>query len=293
MSAKKPAGANPTWKVHDHGKVSFEGDEKDNCEVLSYAYSYERLGLYYLTNKSPQHFCDLHLIWGTKEGARWWSAAYYTAPGDSALTMDTTRSMIDADTYSGRNEGIAYDSMGNAIMDAQQGFSDKLNLTDGGYVVYFGDPRPDAELRNEAKTFQHGMEHFKDRIGRKRNLECWLLGPVSLVEGDKLWGSFVAKLQGRFEKNLGYQPCTLLMSHYVQDGSISDGNYHAGVLEGAWEETSAPTEGFARRQNSQIIKDIRHAVVEMPLPAFARGVVWKLEQHEVKRTMCQAKAMSG
>jgi hypothetical protein len=271
-----------TWKVHDHGKVTFVWNEQDNCEELSHSFSYERIGLYYLTKRAPQHFCDLHLMWGTNVGARYWSAAYYTPPGGSGLSNDTTRNMIDANTFSGKDEGVAYDAMGHPMMDAQQGFSDKLDLLDGGYVVYFGDPRSDAELREQAKTFRNGKEHFKDRIGRKRNLECWLLGPVSLIAGEQLWGSIVARLHGRFEKDQGFQPCSLFQSHYVQDGSVSLGRYYEGALQGHWEGG-----------DSDEIKTIRKSVSVLPLPANANGVVWKLEQYETKRTMCQAKAMSG
>jgi hypothetical protein len=271
-----------TWKVHDHGKVNFVWDEQNNCEELSHSFSYERLGLYYLTKKAPQHFCDLHLMWGTNEGARYWSAAYYTATGDSGLTMDTTRNRMDELAFSGKDEGIAYDAMGRPVMDPQQGFSDKLDLLDGGYVVYFGDPRPDAELRDQAKTFKGGMEHFRDRIGRKRNLECWLLGPVSLIAGEQLWGSIVARLHGRFEKDQGYQPCTLWQSNYVQDGSVSIGRYYEGTLKGSWEGP-----------DSEEVKTTRKAVRTLRLPTYARVVVWKLEQFANKRTMCQAKAMSG
>jgi hypothetical protein len=51
-----------TWKVHDHGVVTSEWDEKDQCEVLAHVFSYERVGLYYNTKKGPQHFCDLHMM---------------------------------------------------------------------------------------------------------------------------------------------------------------------------------------------------------------------------------------
>src|SRR5262249_52884771 len=94
------------WKVHDHGKVTFVWDTDDECEALSQAFSYERLGLYYQTRNGPQVFCHLHLMWGTHVGARFWGAAYYTAPGDSALSMDTTRNRMDALAWTGNYEGI-------------------------------------------------------------------------------------------------------------------------------------------------------------------------------------------
>jgi hypothetical protein len=273
------------WKVHDHGKVTFVWDQQDRCEELSHSFSYERLGLYYLTKKVPQHFCDLHLMWGTNVGARYWSAAYYTKPGDSGLSMDTTRSMADTDRFSGKVVEMHYDAMGNPITDQYDGLSEKLDLLDGGYVVYIGDPRSDAELSHQAQTFHNGKQHFKDRIGRKRDLECWLLGPVSLIAGGFLWGSIVVKLQGRFEKNQGFQHCSLWGSHYCQDGSVSasTGDYHGGSLQGRWEGDDPNEE----------TKILRQAPTPLDLPPYANGVVWKREQYEHNRTMCQAKAMAG
>jgi len=272
------------WKVHDNGKVSYVWDMEDKCEALGHWYSYERLGLYYKTRNGPQPLCHVHLMWETHVNMRLEHTGCYTAPGDSALSLDTTRNAMDMLAFSGKNEGIAHDAMGRPVMDPQEGYSERLDLLNGGYVVYFGDPRPDAELKRQAKTFQGGMKHLGDRIGHVRNVECWLLGPVSLMAGQKLYGSIVAKLRGRFEKGLGFQPCTLLWSHYAQDGKV-DGptnSYVEGDLKGYWEGTG-----------KEVVKLIRMSTFELPLPSYATGVVWKVEQFRNGRTMCQAKGMSG
>lgn len=272
------------WKVHDHGKVSYVWDTEDKCEALGHWYSYERLGLYYRTRNGVQPFCHLHFMWETNINVRICAESHYTAPGDSALTMDTTRNLMDALAMSSKDEGIAYDALDRPVMDQQQGFSDKLDLRNGGVVVYFGDLRPDAELKRQAKTFQGGMKHLAGRIGHVRNLECWLLGPVSLVAGGQLYGSIVAKLRGRFENGLDFQPCTLWQSSYAQDGKVDDatGGYYGGKLQGKWEGVS-----------SIEVNTIRSTVFPLQLPSFASGVVWKLEQYKNGRTMCQAKGMSG
>src|SRR5262245_57768846 len=101
------------WKVHDEGKVTFVWDTEDKCEALGHWYSYERLGLYYRTRNGLQPFCRLHLSWGTNTIVRlMWAGAYYTAPGDSALSMDTSRNRMDLLKWSGKDEGIAYDASG-------------------------------------------------------------------------------------------------------------------------------------------------------------------------------------
>src|SRR5262249_44365477 len=158
-------------------KVSYVWDTEEKCEALSHSYSYERLGLYYRTRHGLKPLCHVHFTWETHINLRIRAEACYTAPGDSRLTMDTTRNAMDMVAWSGQDEGIAYDVMGRPIMDAQEGYSDKLDVLNGGFVVYFGDPRPDKELLKQAKTFQGGRKHLSDRIGRTRNLECWLLGP--------------------------------------------------------------------------------------------------------------------
>ena len=270
------------WKVHDNGKVTFVWDEQDECEALTQSFSYERLGLYYVTRNGQQLFCHLHLMWGTNEAVRWWAAAYYTAPGDSGQSIDTTRSLMDVVAFTGQDEGIIYDGAGHPVMSQQEGYSDKLDLLNGGYVVYFGDPRPDAQLISQAKTFQGGMKRLGSRIRHMRNVECWLLGPVSLVAGGQLYGSIVAKLRGRFERGTGFQPCTLWQSAYAQDGSVGDGRYYEGTLSGNWE-------GIC----SDKVNSIRSDISPLPLPSYAKGVVWKLEQFANGRTMCQAKSMSG
>jgi hypothetical protein len=273
------------YKVRDHGKVTFVWDEDDHCEALDHGYSYERLGLYYRTRNGPQPLCNLHLWWITNTIVfQWGAAAYYTAPGDSALSTDTTRNSMDLLAWSGEDEGIAYDAMGRPVMDPQEGYSDKLDLLNGGYVVYFGDPRPDAELIRQAKTLHGGMKRLGGRTGHSRNVEFWLLGPVSLIAGQQLYGSIVAKFSGRFEQGMGFQPCTLSQSHYAQDGSFdyAFGTYHEGRLQWNWEEKC-----------SEEVKVIRSNLSPLPLPSHARGVVWKLEQYANRRSMCQAKAMSG
>jgi hypothetical protein len=262
-----------TWKVHDHGKVTSEWNEQDDCELLHHVFSYMRIGLYYNTKKGTQNFCDLHMMWGMDRGDDWWHGAYYTKPGDSSMNIDTTRDSVDADYYMGISDGtrIYYDKMDHAIV-GPKGFSDRLALTDGGKAVYYGDPRPDVELERWAKSIKDGMKEYQDRIGKKRNVEYWMLGPVSLLEGDPLMGSLVAKLEGRFEKDQGYQPCTLWTSHYVQ----------GDILKGQW-EGSDPVE----------VRAIRSALAAMKLPSFATSIVWKLEQYKTHLSMCQAKGLSG
>ena len=124
-------------------------------------------------------------------------------------------------------------------MDPQRGYTDKLDLLNGGYLTYFGDPRPDAELIRQAKTIQGGMKRLGGRIRHSRNVEFWLLGPVSVIAGQQLYGSIVAKVHGRFEEGMGFQPCTLWHSPYAQDGSVDDafGVYHEGKLQWNWEGT--------------------------------------------------------
>ncbi|HWB14340.1 MAG TPA: hypothetical protein VG826_34260 [Pirellulales bacterium] len=270
------------WKVHDHGKVTYVWDTEDKCEALSHKYSYERLGLYYRTRTGLQPFCHLHFTWEMHVDFRIRAEACYTAPGESRLTIDTTRNAMDLLAFSGQDEGIAYDAMGKPVMDPQEGYSDRLDLLNGGYVVYFGDPRPDMELVRQAKTFQGGMRRLGGRIGHTRNLECWLLGPVSLVAGQQLYGSIVAKLRGRFENGMGFQPCTLWQSHYAQDGKAYEGYYTEGTLKGAWEGA-----------DSEEVKMIRSNLSPLPLPSYASRVVWKVEQYRFGRTMCETKAMSG
>jgi hypothetical protein len=263
-----------TWKIHDHGKVTAEWNEEDKCEMLHHVFSYERIGLYFNTKKGPQNFCDLHMMWGLDAGDRWWDAAYYTKPGDSSMNIDTSRDKVDADYFVGTGDGtrIYYDKMDHANV-GPKGFSDRLALSDGGEVIYFGDLRPDAELEREAHTIKDGMKKLSDRIGKKRAVECWMLGPVSLLEGDTLLGSLVAKLEGRFEKDQGFQPCSLWSSHYLQDDT------RKGHLGGG---SDAPE-----------VEAIRSALAAMKLPNFATGVVWKRDQYETRLSMCQAKALSG
>jgi hypothetical protein len=119
----------------------------------------------------------------------------------------------------------------------------------------------------------NGKALFKDRIGKKRNLEFWMLGPVSLLDGDPLLGSLVAKLEGRFEKDQGFQPCTLWYSHYVQDD----------ILGTHYKQEPASVEERA----------IRSALAALKLPSSATSVVWKLEQYKTHLSMCQAKGLSG
>lgn len=270
------------WKVHDHGKVTSIWDMDDKCEALSHSYSYERLGLYFRTGNGFQPICHLHFMWETRINLRISADACYTAPGDSRLTMDTTRNAMDLLAFSGQNEGIAYDAMGKPIMDVQEGYSEKLDLLNGGYVVYFGDPRPDAELVREAKTFQGGMQRLAHKIRHPRNLECWLLGPVSLVAGQKLYGSIVVKIRGSFESGQGFHPCTLWQSHYAQDGKVYDRSYLEGDLKGSWD-------GIGSEKTNMI----RSNLFPLPLPSHASGVAWKVEHYRNGRTMCQALGMSG
>ena len=128
------------------------------------------------------------------------------------------------------------------------------------------------------------MKRLGGRIRHSRNVEFWLQGPVSLIAGQQLYGSIVAKVHGRFEEGMGFQPCTLWQSPYAQDGSFDDafGVYHEGKLQWNWEGTC-----------SEEVKKLRSNLSPLPLPGSARGVLWKLEQYANRRSMCQAKAMSG
>jgi hypothetical protein len=276
------------WYVHDEGKVTFVWDMVDKCEALSQSFSYMRLGLYYRTKMGMQAFCHVHLMWPTnidpvdKE-------AWYTAPGDSARTMSTTRNPQDVVAWTNRDEGIIYDAAGRPIMDPQQGYSENLDVQNGGYAVWFGDPRPDAELKQKAKEIHLGMRKYGTRIGHARNLECWLLGPVSLLPGQELKGSIVVKLRGRFEEGTSYQHCTLWQSHYCQDGNVSDGTrpddtnrYYEGELQTSFEGAA-----------SDEINMLRANLFECYLPPYAHGAAWKLEQYKRGRTECQAKSMLG
>ncbi len=271
------------WKVHDEGKVTYIWDFDDKCEALSHSYSYMRLGLYYRTKNGMQPFSHLHLMWPTNVDSME-KLAWYTAPGESELTISTTRNGQDVTAWTYKDQGIVYDAAGRPIMDPQQGYSENLDLQNGGYMVYFGDPRPDAELKKKAKEIHLGMKHYGGRIGHARYVECWLLGPVSLLPGQELKGSIVAKLRGRFEQGLSYQTCTLWQSHYCQDGKFDDyvGRYYEGMLQTSFEGAG-----------SEQVNMIRANLFELPLPPYARGVAWKVEQYKKGRTRCQAKSMSG
>jgi hypothetical protein len=251
------------WKVHDDGKVTSIWNVTDDCEVSNHAFSYERIGLYYKTKKGPQHFCNIHLAWGTLQSSRYFSMANYTKPGDSVMEINPAR----------------YDPT------ALRYLPENLDLASGGNVVYYGDPRPDAELRDEAKTFQGGDERYKDLVGKHRKLECWLLGPVTLFQGDNWSGSIVAKLDGRFENGQGYQHCTLWESHYIDDGTLQGVHGPNGDVHtlGGWRDVEG---------DKDATEQIRNAISKKALPPYATGVAWKLEQYKTHVSSCQAKGLS-
>jgi hypothetical protein len=257
------------WKVHDHGKVVWVENMDKNCQENP-GFHYLRVGLYYVTKKWPQNFCDLHFVWKpTFNGATEYSAGHFSAPSESVEMIETTRGRHDRDKWNGSTEPV-YDARGNIIMDSDD-YSPNLNLSDGGNVVFYGDFRPDAELVQEAKKFSQ-KDVFKDRIGKKRNVECWLLGPVYLFPGDDMTGSLVVRLEGRFEEGQGFQHCTLWQSHYVDDGT----------LIGGWTgRTSEET--------------IRQAVSVKTLPPYANGLVWKFGQYKAsdQLTECTANELTS
>src|SRR5579885_2361240 len=247
------------YKCHDHGVVGAIYNVTEKCMVSGHYHSYMRIGLYYRTKKAPQNFCDIHLLWGTSPEFVTTSWAYYTGAEDSVLTIDTTRNPGDSILFNNGGE-LPVDAMGHVIM-SDPDYSPRLDVSDGGKVVYFGNPRPDAEQlivwkhTNDRKGHPVGKDHprYRDYIGKKRSLECWLLGPVFLFDGDQMSGSLVVKLEGRFEAGLGFQHCSLWESHYVNDGTLEK-----------------PAEAAADQ--------IRKAVSAKGLPAFASGIVWKVEQ---------------
>ena len=105
------------WYVHDEGKVTAIWDMVDKCEALSQSYSYMRLGLYYRTKSGMQPFCHAHLMWPMTIDAMW-KLAWYTAPGDSALTISTSRNRQDLAKWTYKDEGVIYDAAGHPITSA-------------------------------------------------------------------------------------------------------------------------------------------------------------------------------
>ncbi len=252
------------WKIHDHGKVTFVYNLDQQCEENE-GFSYVRLGLYYQTKKGPQNFCDVHVSWNLTRDLR---KAFFTGPTDSAMGIDTSRDTLDRLGYQGK-EQIVYDKSGHVAL-YRNGYSPRLDVANGGRAVIFGDPRLDAALKEEAKAI-HIKDAYKDRIGTKRTVECWLLGPLFLYSGDTMSGSIVVKCDGRFEPGGGFQTATLWESHYIDDDT----------LEGGWSNWHQDQES------------VRKAVSAKSLPPFATGLAWKLEQYKANVTECNAKALSG